>query len=167
MEIDGELSKKNGTCKNDTHVRDCWAYSAFLPRLCLFTYCQSLFVISEGEIFCPSLPPSTVARCSSSSIPYPPKEPLLFVVRLTSLAQAPERRRGGRRTSSQIRFVTGQQHPLVTAGATYDQGSSAESKKYWIISGKLRIPSDGPGSSSTFYASGSNPYNRRVSPVSV
>src|SRR3990172_2311888 len=119
MEIDGELSKKNGTCKNDTHVRDCWAYSAFLPRLCLFTYCQSLFVISEGEIFCPSLPPRTVARCSSRSLPSPPPAPLLFVVRLTSGAQAPERRRGGRRTSSQSRFVTGQQHPLVTAGARH------------------------------------------------
>lgn len=66
-------------------VKGPWAHWFRLPRLCFFTYCQSLLVISEGEIFCPSLPPRTVARCSSSSIPYPPKEPLLFVVRLTSL----------------------------------------------------------------------------------
>ena len=133
-------SQKEIGTGNDRCVRDCWAYSAFLPRLCLFTYCQSLFVISEGEIFCPSLPPSTVARCSSSSIPYPPKEPLLFVVRLTSLAQAPERRRGGRRTSSQIRFVTGQQHPLVTAARDIRSGLIGRIQEILDNIGKIANP---------------------------
>lgn len=88
------MSSKNRKRRGVAGILSCRTQHpyCFLPRLCRFTYCQSRLVISEGEILSPSLPLNTVASFSSSWIPYPPKDPLLFVEIFTSRNQRTQRR---------------------------------------------------------------------------